>query len=75
MIRFRLRETAPVKLQIFNIAGQLVRTLVDAELPPGVHQRRWNARNQKGEAAAAGVYIYRLQIGAHFYNGQMQLLK
>jgi hypothetical protein len=74
-IRFHLIEAAPVRLQIFNIAGQLVRTLVDNELPAGVHQRHWNARNQDGESVATGTYIYRLQIGERFIRGRMQLVK
>ncbi len=74
-VRFRLQETAPVRLQIFNLAGQLVRTLVDGELPPGEHQRQWNARNHNGEAVASGTYIYRLQVGHRLATGRMQLLK
>ncbi|MGH7496867.1 MAG: FlgD immunoglobulin-like domain containing protein [bacterium] len=74
-IRFRLREAAPVKLQIFNISGQLVRTLVDEDLPAGEHLRQWNARNHRGEAVATGTYLYRLRLGARLVTGQMQLLK
>ncbi len=74
-IRFRLHEATPVKLQIFNLSGQLVRTLVDGELAAGVHLRHWNARNHNGENVATGVYIYRLQAGNRLATGQMQLLK
>lgn len=74
-IRFHLREAAPVKLQIFNISGQLVRTLIDGELPAGSHQRHWNARNHNGETVATGTYIYRLQAGGRLVTGRMQLLR
>lgn len=73
--RFKVKETAPVKLQIFNLNGQLVRTLIDAEMPPGVHQKRWNGRSQSGAPAASGVYWYRLQIGEKLLNGRIQMVK
>jgi hypothetical protein len=73
--RFKVNSTGPVKLQIFNLAGQLVRTLVDGELPPGVHQRRWNGRNQNGYAVASGLYFYRLQIGQKVWRGQIEMIK
>ncbi|MGH7496865.1 MAG: T9SS type A sorting domain-containing protein [bacterium] len=74
-VRFRLQETVPVRLQIFNLSGQLVHTLLDDELPAGEHERLWNARNHNGEAVASGIYIYRLQAGHRIATGRMQLLK
>jgi hypothetical protein len=73
--RFRLKTTAWVKLQIFNLNGQLLRTLVDTETPPGVQQKHWNGRNQNGQRAASGFYLYRLQIGSKVWNGRIQMIK
>jgi len=73
--RFKVKEPAPVKLQIFNLTGQLVRTIIDEQLAPGIHQRRWNGRNQNGRPAASGVYFYRLQIGPKIFNGRIQMVK
>jgi hypothetical protein len=73
--RFKVKEQAPVKLQIFNLNGQLVRTIIDENFPPGVFQRRWNGRSQDGRPAASGLYFYRLQIGSRNFNGRIQLLK
>jgi hypothetical protein len=73
--RFKVKEKAAVKLQVFNLTGQLVRTIIDEDLAPGVHQRRWNGRNQHGRPAASGVYFYRLQIGPKIFNGRIQMLK
>jgi len=73
--RFKLKETAPVKLQIFNLNGQLVRTLADAEMKPGVHVKRWNGRAQNGFPAATGLYLYRLQIGDKILQGRIQMIK
>jgi hypothetical protein len=74
-VRFRLQKAAPVRLQVYSLSGQLVRTLVDDELAAGEHQRWWNARNHNGESVASGTYIYRLQAGNRLATGRMQLLK
>jgi len=73
--RFKVKEAGPVKLQIFNLTGQLVRTLIEAPMLPGVHQKRWNGRSQNGNPLASGVYLYRLQIGAKILNGRIQMIK
>ena len=73
--RFKVKAHSPVKLQIFNLTGQLVRTLVDADLAPGVHVRRWNGRGQDGRPAASGIYLYRLQVGKQAMTGRVQMLK
>lgn len=74
-IQFTLPQSARVKLQIFNLSGQLLRTLVNEELPAGAHQRRWNARDESGRRVASGTYLYRLQVGPNVLTGNMQLLK
>jgi hypothetical protein len=73
--RFHLSKDTPVRLQIFNLSGQLVRELVDGELPPGVHQRRWNGRSNAGQRVASGVYLYRLQMGEQVFKGRLQMIK
>lgn len=74
---FRFKVNAPllIKLHIFNLSGQLVRTLVEGELPAGVHQRRWNGRNNSGQRVASGLYLYRLQMGEKVYKGGVQMIK
>jgi hypothetical protein len=74
-IRFAVKEPATVKLLIFNLRGELVRTLADGELSRGLYERRWNGRDNAGRAAASGLYFYRLQIGAKIYQGRMQMVK
>ncbi|MDZ7291486.1 MAG: T9SS type A sorting domain-containing protein [candidate division KSB1 bacterium] len=73
--RFHLKEAAHVKLQIFNLSGQLVRTVVDGDLPKGAHLKRWNGRNQNGYPVSSGVYLYHVQIGAKLIKGRIQMLK
>ncbi len=74
-IRFRLDQPGHVRLQIFNVNGQLVRTLINNDLSAGEHHRRWNGRNQAGVPVSSGTYIFRLQVGDRIATGRMQLIK
>ena len=61
-LRFHLRRAAFIHVAIYNVQGQRVRTLVDAPLHAGVHQMRWDGRDERGHAAATGSYFARFHI-------------
>ena len=60
-IRYRLPKRAQVKLTIFDVLGQTVRTLVQKELDAGVHSVIWDGRNKAGLQLTSGLYFYRLE--------------
>jgi len=66
LIRYQLSAVrgrpSAVTLRIYNIAGQLVRTLVDAHQPPGVYRGSWDGKDSLGHDVASGVYLCRLQV-------------
>ncbi len=62
-LRFHLPQAASVHLAIYNVQGQRVRTLVDAPLHAGIHQMRWDGRDERGHSAATGPYFARFLIG------------
>ncbi len=64
-----------VKLEIFNILGQSVRTLINESLYPGQHSIIWDGKNENGSQMASGVYLYRLKIGDTSKARKMMLLK
>ena len=64
-----------VQLSVFNILGQMIRTLVDQPLPPGVHQYVWDGTDDSGERMASGVYLYRLLVGMDSQAKKMILVK
>lgn len=73
---FSLPASRTVSLQIFDLAGRLVRNIIDDDvLPAGVHQRRWNGQDEQGRLVSSGVYLYRLQAGGFVQTRQMLLLK
>lgn len=59
-----------VNLSIYNLAGNLVRVLVDVDQPPGSYSVIWDGKSATGGAVSAGVYLYRLEAGlAHQAGG------
>ncbi|MGH7493583.1 MAG: T9SS type A sorting domain-containing protein [bacterium] len=78
-IRFELppglSEKRHVKLAIYNMLGQSVRTLVDMDLPTTSHQMEWDGRDELGRDVAAGVYFYRLTSGELHLTRKMVLLQ
>ncbi len=67
--------TQRTTLDIYNILGQRVTTLVDDNLPTGQYQTEWNATNERGQRVATGVYFYRLVVGPHSQSKKMLLVK
>ena len=62
-LRFHLSHAASVYVAIYNVQGQLVRTLMDALLHAGVHLARWDGRDERGHSAATGPYFARFRVG------------
>jgi subtilisin family serine protease len=62
-LAYELPVSAPVLLQVFDLSGRLVRTLVRAEQQAGLHQTVWDGRDGADRPAPAGVYMSRLQAG------------
>jgi len=62
-INFTIPEPGDVMLAIYNMNGQLVRTLVDGTVSAGAHEIVWDARNSSGASVASGAYLYRLVSG------------
>jgi hypothetical protein len=69
-IRYDLPKATRVKLEVFNITGQRVALLVDAEQSAGSHDVSWN-----GQAVSSGVYIYRVEASGSALSRKMLLLK
>ena len=57
-IRFTIPQSGEVKLTVYNINGQVVRTLTDGFLQSGLYAVRWDGRNDRGELSPSGIYIY-----------------
>jgi hypothetical protein len=69
-IEFALPVSSDVRLDVYNLRGQLVETLVDRNMEPGEHSITWDASSY-----SSGVYFYKLTAGGDVSTGRMTLLK
>lgn len=74
-IRYAVGRTSPVTLQIHDVSGRLVRTLVNSKREPGDYLATFDGRDDAGRELAAGVYFYRLKVGDFESNKKMLMLK
>jgi hypothetical protein len=64
-----------VRLQVFDVTGRLVRTLVDDFVRPGGRSVLWDGRDHRGETVATGLYLYRLDAPGFTETRKMLFLK
>ena len=74
-ICYTTKANTQAKLEVFNIKGQKIRTLVDAVHNEGKHSIVWNGRDDFSREVASGVYFYRLTAGGKTSRRKMLLLK
>lgn len=65
----------PTNLKIYNVLGEVVKTLVDEPMAPGVHHKVWDGRDDQGSRVASGIYFYRLRSGDFQHTKKMVLMK
>ncbi len=74
-IAYTLLTRASVRLEVFNIAGQLVKTLVNAEQLAGYRQIRWDGTDASGKPVSSGIYLYRLTADGEAQTRKMTLIR
>ncbi|MBI5866955.1 MAG: T9SS type A sorting domain-containing protein [candidate division Zixibacteria bacterium] len=75
VFRYSTPSSGSVRLEIFDILGRKVRTLVEKSQPAGVYQVTWDGTNSHGETVASGIYFYRLSASGRSESKKMILLK
>jgi hypothetical protein len=73
--QFVVRSPIHTTLKIYNVLGEMVRTLVDEKKLPGDYTVQWDGKNDKGEQLASGIYFYELKVGDYTSAKKMVLLK
>jgi len=63
MIEYALPNAGAVRLVIYALTGQHVRTLADGECPAGTYSATWDGRDDAGRSVASGVYLCRMEAG------------
>jgi hypothetical protein len=74
-IEFTLSKSGFVTLQIYDLLGRKVRTLVSENLSSGYKSVFWDGKNDDGKDVASGVYFYQLRVGDFSEPKKMLLLK
>lgn len=79
-IPFRIPDAAIIRLDIYNVLGQRVKTLLDGRFKPGTHTVVWDGRDQQGNAVASGIYFLRFDAKTvrseqYVKTGKMMLIK
>jgi hypothetical protein len=75
IIEYKVPKTGQVKLAIFNVLGQKVKTLVDAHQLAGIYNVMWDGKDESGNKLATGVYFYQLIGENALITKKMTLLK
>jgi len=74
-IDFSLDRDGPVTIKIFNVKGQVVRTLFDGSMSAGRHDIIWRGYDDNGEKVPSGVFFVRLESAGRHLMSKMTLLK
>lgn len=75
-IRFKLNQSGPVRLSIFNLVGQEIRILLsNRKMDKGYHTELWNGKDNYGKYVPAGTYFYKIEQNDSVQNKKMTLLK
>lgn len=74
-IAFDLPAAAAIRVAVYDLRGQQIRTLLDEVRPAGRHVVRWDGRDEAGRALASGVYLVRVGGGGHAATAKLMLTK
>jgi len=74
-IKYELPKESHVELVVYNLRGQAIRTLVNAEKRAGYHDLIWDGRNQVGALVSSGIYFVRMKAGPFVKVVKMSLVK
>ena len=74
-IEYRMAETAHATIKVYNMLGQVVKTLVNGTVSVGTHRIEWDATDDSGTAVSTGVYMYRMETGGVSASRTLVLMK
>ena len=74
-ITFELNQSGRASVDIFNVKGQLVKTLIDKHLYEGKHNVVWDGSDANHKQVGSGIYFYKVTVDGQQYSKQMIMLK
>ncbi len=73
-IAFDLPESGNVRVDIYNMRGQKVKTILNKDLEAGEHQVQWNGKDNHGNVVSSGIYFYRVDAEGGRYTSTRKML-
>ena len=74
-IEFETAQSGRVKLTVYNVLGQQIKTLSDGQLNPGSYRVTWDGTNDNGAAVSSGIYFLRMSADSFLQHRRMLLMK
>ena len=74
-IEYQIPTPGHIEIQLYNITGELVKTLINTEHAAGKYSVTWNGKDNDNRPVASGMYIYRVLFGNSVLSRKMLLLK
>ncbi len=74
-ISYNVKEDSPVSLEIYNLKGQKIRTLVSGKVKAGSYKITWKGDDDYGRPVSSGVYLYKMTSGRYTSTQKMMLMK
>ena len=74
-IKFAIASESQVQVEIYNLAGQKVKTLINERMNPGIYCYVWNGKDDSDKSVTSGVYFYKMKAGNYTSTKKMILLK
>jgi hypothetical protein len=74
-IKLNLPKAGDVSMKVFNVRGELVRTLVDGQMVAGEHSIIWDGKTNSGNQTASGIYFYETRTNGEVKINKMALVK
>jgi len=74
-ISFAVKDADYTTLEVYNLKGQMVRSLIKGNMPTGYHKVVWDGKDQQGRSAGSGIYYYRMRCGTYQSTKKMLLME
>lgn len=73
-IKFAIKDAGKVTIDIYNIKGAKVTTLVNEEMEPGYYTARWNGKDANSKNVSSGVYFYKMKAGGRYTSTRKMIM-
>lgn len=74
-VAYEIAKPTPASLRIYNVAGQVVRSLVEGKVEPGHYEAVWDGKDASGRKVGSGIYFYRLEAGSYSKTNKLVVVR